>query len=113
MENKQKSSDEAHSEPLQQCSVIGSRKAQWKVNTPSLLNEILNNNETSIFNIPINIFSKLLADVATRASELNDDKLNALMCRLALYEISDPYSKDFDEKFIWLETFYPYAKSSS
>ena len=98
MENKEKSSDKAHSEPLQQCSVSRSRKVQWKVNTPSLLQEILTNNHVSILNIPINILARLLADVATRASELNDDKLNALMCRLVLYEISDPYSENFNEK---------------
>ena len=98
MENKNKSSNEAHSEPLQQCNVSRSRKVQWKVNTPSLLQEILTNNHVSILNIPINILARLLADVATRASELNDDKLNALMCRLALYEISDPYSENFNEK---------------
>jgi len=68
----------------------------WKVNTPGLLHEILINNETSALKIPLQIFAHLLADVATRASELNDAKLNALMCRLALYEISDPYSPNYN-----------------
>jgi hypothetical protein len=44
------------------------------------------------------ILASLLAEVATRASQLNDDKLNSLMCRLTLYEISDPYSKEYDEE---------------
>jgi len=74
-------------------------KTAWKVNTPGLLKEIVNNNKhMSAMATPLQIFAHLLGEVATRASELNDDKMNALMCRLALYEISDPYSKEYDEK---------------
>jgi hypothetical protein len=74
-------------------------KTAWKVNTPGLLKEIVNNNPSAVgLSTPIQIFAGLLGEVATRASELNDDKMNALMCRLALYEISDPYSKEYDEK---------------
>ena len=72
--------------------------AEWKVNTPQLLKEILVNNQTQVLSTPLRIFAGMLAQVATRASELNDPELNALMCRLALYEISDPYSKEYDEK---------------
>jgi hypothetical protein len=68
----------------------------WRVNTPQLLKEILCNNETQPLNKPIAIFGRILAEVAERATELNDDKLNALMCRLAMYEVSDPYSKEYD-----------------
>ena len=71
--------------------------AQWKVNTPQLLREILVNNQTQILARPLQIFAGILGQVASRASELNDPELNALMCRLALYEISDPYSKEFDK----------------
>lgn len=71
--------------------------AQWKVNTPQLLREILVNNQTQILDRPLQIFAGILGQVASRASELNDPELNALMCRLALYEISDPYSKEFDK----------------
>jgi hypothetical protein len=73
-------------------------KADWKVNTPNLLKEILSNNETAILRIPLQIFGNLLIDVAKRASELNDKKLNSLMARLALYEITDPYSPVYDKK---------------
>jgi hypothetical protein len=68
----------------------------WRVNTPQLLKEILSNNETQPLNKPIAIFGRVLAEVAERAAELNDDKLNALMCRLAMYEVADPYSKEYD-----------------
>ena len=71
--------------------------AQWKVNTPQLLREIPVNNQTQILTRPLQIFAGILGQVASRASELNDPELNALMCRLALYEISDPYSKEFDK----------------
>ena len=69
---------------------------RWKVNTPQLLKEIMSNNGMSILYAPINIYKDLLAELAERAIELNDPKLNALMCRMALYEVSDPYSKEYD-----------------
>ena len=70
---------------------------QWRVNTPAFLKEIGDNNPTmAIMRQPLMIFASILGEVAKRASELNDDKLNALMCRLALYEVADPYSKDYD-----------------
>ena len=71
---------------------------QWKVNTPQLLKEIMGNNETQPLRIPISILGKLLAEVGERASELNDPKLNALMCRLAIYEESDPYNENYNEE---------------
>jgi len=74
----------------------GSKKLQWRVNTPQLLKEILCNNETKFLSKPLQIFSSIIFEVGQRASELNDDKLNALMCRLAIYEISDPYNKNYD-----------------
>jgi len=71
----------------------------WCVNTVSLLREIGENNPTmGIMKQPINIFGRILSEVAERAIELNDPKLNQLMCRLALYEQSDPYSPNYDKK---------------
>lgn len=72
------------------------KKVQWRVNTPQLLREVLSNPSASILSKPLNIFGKILAQVGERASELNDPKLNALMCRLSIYEISDPYSENYD-----------------
>lgn len=71
-------------------------KLLWKVHTGSLLSEILNNNTTSVLHIPIKTFAMLLTQVSVRASQLNDPILNDLMCKLSLYEIADPYSKDYD-----------------
>ena len=71
---------------------------EWKVHTPQLLKEVLDNPTTQILKIPLTILAGLLFAVAKRASELNDPQLNALMCRLTLYEISDPYSSEFDKE---------------
>ena len=68
----------------------------WRVNTRGLIREVFNNPGTEALSIPFNMFIRLLIMVAERASEINDDKLNALMCRLALYEQSDPYSEHYD-----------------
>ncbi len=68
----------------------------WRVHTPNLLTEVLNNPGTSILSKPINILGKLLAEVATRASELNDVELNKLMIQLTLYSVADPSSDDYD-----------------
>ncbi len=76
--------------------LVDEETLRWKVNTPQLLKEILGNNGMAILFQPINIYKDLLEELAERASELNDPKLNAIMCRMALYEVSDPYSKDYD-----------------
>lgn len=39
---------------------------------------------------PMQIFQNLLLEVATRASELDDPEMNALMMRLTLYDVADP-----------------------
>lgn len=76
-------------------------KLMWKVNTPGLLKEITKNNQTAVLKIPLTIFGNLLAEVGERASEINDPKLNALMCRLAIYAESDPYDKEnFNQKLV-------------
>ncbi len=74
------------------------KSLEWKVNSGQLLKEILNNPNTAILTSPLKIFSGILAEVGQRASELNDPKLNALMCRLAIYSISDPFSGEYDSK---------------
>lgn len=67
---------------------------QFRVDTVSLLKEIADAGiprNMGVLKIPINIFKDLLADVAQRATEINDPRLNILMLRLALYEV--PNSK--------------------
>ena len=73
-------------------------KLNWRVNTPQLLKEITINSQTAVLSKPIAIFAKILAEVGERAAQLNDPKLNALMCRLAIYEISDPYNPEYNQE---------------
>ena len=75
-------------------------KLQWKVHTTDLLKEIANNPECSMLRIPLNIFQRLLAQVAQRATELNDPQLNRLMVRLTLYSIADPKDLDYNPKIV-------------
>lgn len=72
----------------------------WRVNTPGLLREVLKNNGTEILRAPIQIFGDILAKVGERSAELNDPKLNALMCRLAIYSVADPESPDYDAAMV-------------
>jgi hypothetical protein len=62
---------------------------KWKVDTPALLREITDcglDRRMGIYKIPLNIFQQILAEVAERAIELDDKKLNKLMIRLSLYD---------------------------
>lgn len=73
---------------------------KWRVNTVTLLHELAGNAEISVAVIPLQILQNTLGEVAQRAAELNDPKLNTLMMRLALYEISDPTQPQYDEAFV-------------
>lgn len=73
---------------------------QMKVHVPNLLKEIMGNPECGVLKIPLLTFKSILIQVATRASELNDTELNKLMMRLALYEVADPESKEYNLKFV-------------
>jgi len=72
----------------------------WKVHTRGLLEEISSNFNAPQILIPIKILDNLLRQVAKRATEINDLKLNALMIRLTLYSIADPDSPDYNPKAI-------------
>lgn len=76
------------------------KKLKWKVHTPNLLGEILNNDGTAILHKPLIIFGHILSEVGERAIELNDPELNKLMIRLAIYSMGDPSSKDYDEEAV-------------
>jgi len=72
---------------------------EFKVNTMSFLKEVFEHNHSmSVFKIPANVFKDLLVQIAYRASQLNDDNLNALMAQLALYAVADPYDENYNEK---------------
>ncbi len=76
---------------LQKHSVSGSTSLSFRVDTMKLLNEIVESalrEKQGILKVPLNVFRNLLAQVAHRATEINDPKLNILMLSLSLYEMS-------------------------
>lgn len=78
-------------------------KLSFDVNTPQFLKEACENTKGGLYGVCWNIFKNLLAQVAERATELNDPVLNTLMIRLNLYEIpnKDRYKiiKQFKEMY--------------
>lgn len=64
-----------------------SDKLTFDVNTPQFLKEACENTNEGVYAVCWNVFRNLLAQVAERATELNDPILNTLMIRLNLYEI--------------------------
>lgn len=66
----------------------------WKIHTPAFLDEVVKGSGQGIYRIPIILLKNLLGQVAERASMLNDDELNSLMCKLGLYAIADGYDKE-------------------
>ena len=69
---------------------------QWSSHVPKLFSEVLNNASCSILYRPLQITLSILGEVAERAAELDDPIMNALMCRLTLYSVSDPDHEDYD-----------------
>ena len=65
-----------------------------------LLSEILENDQLSTLERPIQKFASILDQVSIRCSQLNDPELNKLMCRLTLYSIADPECDDYDKEMI-------------
>lgn len=74
-------------------------KANWRVHTMNLFKEIVeetNSKDSEAITKPLQIMAGLLFEVGKRASELDDPRLNELMCRLTIYTIADPQNKDYD-----------------
>ena len=102
MENKQKSSNEAHSEPLQQCNVVCSAflgtKGEWKVINIELFDYstcAVGNDKTSVCHLfyegrTITDEAKANAKLIATAPEL----LEALQTLVALKESKDKSGKD-------------------
>ena len=86
--------------PVGSSAGLAADRLQWRVHTYGLLKEITDCSGMSIYHMPINILGKLLAAVGERAIELDDPKLNALMCRLTIYTAADPESPDYDPETV-------------
>ena len=81
--------------------VLPGKSLKWRVNTVGLLTEIIEHNPSlNVLHKPINIFKDILGEVAQRATEINDPKLNCLMIRLSLYDVSDPNNPEYNYEFI-------------
>jgi hypothetical protein len=72
----------------------------WKLNTKTLLSEVLANPGWSTLATQIQLLAKLLDQVSDRCAEINDPELDHLMCQLTLYECSDVNSDQFDLKIL-------------
>lgn len=76
-------------------------KLEWKVHTVELFKEISSSFSHSVLvRIPLQILQNLLAQVAQRATELNDPQLNKLMIRLTLYSIANPNEPGYNPAFV-------------
>ena len=59
----------------------------WKVDTPALLKLLVEENpKGTILKSPVRLFQSLLIQLAERALEINDEKLNEILIRLNLIE---------------------------
>jgi len=76
------------------------KQLNWKIHTPNLFKEIIDCNpgHNGIFRVPLMQLKSILGEIADRARELNDPKLKLLCCRLTLYEIADPESKEYNSE---------------
>ena len=59
----------------------------FNVDTPALLGEVLGNHGAWALAVPIRILKTKLSEVAGRAIEIDDPKLNILMLEMKLYEV--------------------------
>jgi hypothetical protein len=63
----------------------------WRIDIPQLLKEIegasLRSNDKEALKIPMLLLKNYLGQIAKRAIELNDPKLNILMLETKLYEV--------------------------
>jgi len=75
---------------------------QFRSHVRNLFDEILSNmtRDTMAVKIPLKVTYGILQSVAQRASQLNDPILNELMMRLAMYDVTDPSSKNYDQKVV-------------
>jgi|SRR6476660_3220313 len=73
---------------------------EFKIHTPNFLQEVFNNNPKlgQVFRVPANVLRQYFIQIAKRSSELNDPKLNAIMCQMSLYAISDPEQPEYDQE---------------
>lgn len=74
------------------------RELPWKVHANEYFQKVIELKGGMSLRAPSHIFLELLEEIAKRSIELNDPILHSLMCRLAMYEISDYRADGFDQE---------------
>lgn len=69
----------------------------WRVHTPNLLEEVLNNPGAAALKIPLQILGQKLNELGELAVEIDDPRLHLLMMDLTLYAQGDPDETPIDE----------------
>ena len=84
---------------------------EWKVCTASICRQAVEETQGGwVLKVPFQIMLNLLAQVAKRAIELDDEELNKLMLRLSLYSISNPENQDYNPDLV--EAYLKYGKKA-
>ena len=60
---------------------------QFDCDYPHFLKEVIENSDCKMYGAAWNVFLYYIRAIATRATELNDPVLNALMLKMGLYEV--------------------------
>jgi len=78
-------------------------KLIFKIHTPNAIKDTikyaLRPNQTEA-TIVLQVLQRYLVRIASRAQELNDEKLNAIMLAMALYEEGDPTSEFYNPELV-------------
>jgi len=73
----------------------------WKVCTQRICRQAVEETTDGwALKIPFQIMLNLLAQVAKRAIELDDEELNKLMLRLSLYSIANPENPEYNPELV-------------
>lgn len=74
----------------------------FKIHAPNVLDDIIPNltkgGRGPEITMTLNVLKSYLALIAETAIDINDDRLNAIMCRMTLYSAADPSSPDYDKE---------------
>jgi len=92
--------------------ITKTKTLEWKVCTAKICRMAVEETTDGWgLKIPFQIMLNLLAQVAKRAIELDDEKLNKLMLRLSLYSIANPEDPEYNPKFV--EAYLKHGKMES
>ncbi|MEM1077434.1 MAG: hypothetical protein AAGI09_02805 [Pseudomonadota bacterium] len=69
----------------------------WRIHTPNLLQEVLNNKGAAALKVPLTLLGQKLHELAALSLEINDPRLHLMMMDLTLYAQGDPEETPLDE----------------